>query len=54
MSGKVQVRTFLGKSYQYEVETKLGKIVVNHDGADVYEINDELTVHLPANKIVLV
>ena len=54
VSGKVQVRTFLGKSYQYEVETKLGKIVVNHDGADVYEINDELTVHLPANKIVLV
>ncbi|MFR1835065.1 MAG: ABC transporter ATP-binding protein, partial [Turicibacter sanguinis] len=54
VSGTVCVRTFLGKSYQYEVETKLGKIVVNHDGADVYEINDELTLHLPANKIVLV
>ena len=54
LTGVVQVRTFLGKSYQYEVQTKVGKIVVNHDGADVYEINDELTLHLPANKIVLV
>lgn len=54
LTGIVQVRTFLGKSYQYEVQTKVGKIIVNHDGADVYEINDELTLHLPANKIVLV
>ena len=54
VTGTVQVRTFLGKSYQYEVETKLGKIIVNHDGPDVYETNDTLTLHLPANKIVLV
>ena len=54
LTGVVQVRTFLGKSYQYEVQTKVGKIVVNHDGADVYEINDELTLHLPPNKIILV
>lgn len=54
VTGTVQVRTFLGKSYQYEVETKLGKIIVNHDGQDVYETNDTLTLHLPANKIVLV
>ncbi len=52
--GTVQVRTFLGKSYQYEVDTKLGKIIVNQDGLDAYDIGDQMTLHLPANKIVLV
>lgn len=54
ISGTVAVRTFLGKSYQYEVETKLGKLIVNHDGDDVYQIDDTLTLHLSADKIILV
>lgn len=30
VKGTVEVRTFLGKSYQYEVQTAVGKIIVNH------------------------
>ncbi len=29
LSGKIGVRTFLGKSYQYEVETSAGVLKVN-------------------------
>ena len=35
LEGVVQVHTFLGKSYQYEVSTKLGTLLVN--GNKVYE-----------------
>ena len=52
--GEVQVRTFLGKSYQYEVKTKLGALVVNASSEKVYETGDTLYLQLPANKIVLV
>ncbi|MDE5977123.1 MAG: ABC transporter ATP-binding protein [Turicibacter sp.] len=54
ITGVVEVRTFLGKSYQYEVKTEVGKIIVNHDGVDSYEVNDQLILYLPENKIVLV
>lgn len=35
ITGNVTVRTFLGKSYQYEVETPIGKLVVNGGNATV-------------------
>lgn len=54
VSGTVQVRTFLGKSYQYEVATALGTIIVNGDGNDVYEMGNEIHFVLPSHKIVLV
>lgn len=54
VKGTVEVRTFLGKSYQYEVQTAVGKIIVNHAGPKGYEVNDEVILHLPSNKIVLV
>lgn len=54
VKGVVQVRTFLGKSYQYEVSTKLGTLIVNGAGNDVYEMGSELYLELPSHKIVLV
>ena len=54
ISGTIQVRTFLGKSYQYEVNTAIGNLIVNGDGNKVYEPGDVLNLYLPANKIVLV
>lgn len=54
VEGVVQVRTFLGKSYQYEVSTKLGTLVVNGAGNDVYEMGSKLYLNLPSHKIVLV
>lgn len=54
ITGNVTVRTFLGKSYQYEVETPIGKLVVNGGNTTVYKQGDTIQMHLPANKIVLV
>lgn len=54
IQGTVMVRTFLGKSYQYEVETALGTLVVNGAGNDVYETGSTMKLHLPSHKIVLV
>ena len=54
LKGIVEVRTFLGKSYQYEVKTPLGKVVVNNADDVIYETGQEISLLLPANKIVLV
>lgn len=54
LKGTVEVRTFLGKSYQYEVATPLGRIVVNSSSEHIYESGQDIILMLPANKIVLV
>ncbi len=54
VEGKIEVRTFLGKSYQYEVMTKIGKLVVNGQAECSYEPGEMLKLYLPANKIILV
>lgn len=54
IDGMVRVRTFLGKSYQYEVETTIGKLLVNDDQVPGYQVDDRIGLHLPKEKIVLV
>lgn len=54
LKGTVEVRTFLGKSYQYEVATSLGRLIVNDSGERIYEAGQEIILSLPANKIILV
>lgn len=54
VSGTILVRTFLGKSYQYEVETKLGTLIVNGASNQVYETGNTIVLSLSASKIVLV
>ncbi|MGL4739156.1 MAG: ABC transporter ATP-binding protein [Cellulosilyticaceae bacterium] len=54
VTGTIEVRTFLGKAYQYEVKTPLGTLVVNGQTEEVYETGDQLTLVLPAHKIILV
>lgn len=54
LKGTVEVRTFLGKSYQYEVGTPLGRLIVNDSGEHIYEAGQEVILSLPANKIILV
>ncbi len=53
VSGSVEVRTFLGKSYQYELSTDIGKLVVNAGRDRVFEQGDRVTARFPASKIVL-
>lgn len=54
LEAKVRVHTFLGKSYQYEVETTLGTFLVNGVGNEVYEAGSGMYLQLPSHKIVLV
>lgn len=53
ISGTVSVRTFLGKSHQYEVATLLGKLLVNGPDQDVYQPGDTIRLNFPASKLVL-
>lgn len=54
IKGKILVRTFLGESYQYDVETELGKLVATSSCDRVYNFEDIVNLYLPENKIVLV
>lgn len=53
VEGTVLVRTFLGKSYQYEVETALGKLLVNGSDQQVYETNEQILLAFPAEKLII-
>lgn len=54
IEGTVEIRTFLGKSYQYNVNTTVGNLVVNSQNDVVYSKGDKINLYLPENKIVLV
>ena len=53
VNGKVIVRTFLGKSYQYEVTTDLGTLLVNGTSEQIYETGDIIHLTFPADKLVI-
>lgn len=54
LSGTVRVRTFLGKSYQYEVETTVGNLIVNDEDAQLYQAGETVHLFLDPAKIILV
>ena len=54
VSGKIKVRTFLGKSYQYEVETSIGKLLANKADDVIYQVGDMVTLSIPAHKLIIV
>ncbi len=54
IQGTVGVRTFLGKSYQYEVNTAAGVIKVNTETSQVFGEGDTVKLYLPKDKLVLV
>lgn len=51
--GTVEVRTFLGKSYQYEVTTALGTFLVNGSDEQLYQKGDSLVLAFPAGKLII-
>lgn len=53
VEGSIIVRTFLGKSYQYEVDTPLGKLLVNGTSEQVYETGEKINLAFPADKLVI-
>lgn len=54
LAGTVGVRTFLGKSYQYEVNTAAGVLKVNMDTSSLFGEGQEIRLYLPKDKLVLV
>ncbi|MEY8370949.1 ABC transporter ATP-binding protein [Aerococcaceae bacterium 50-4] len=53
VQGKIRVRTYLGRGYQYEVASDCGNLVVTTSDADVFDIHQEVTLVLPSNRIIL-
>ena len=53
VEGTIEIRTFLGKAYQYDVKTAMGNIIVNSENTNVYEKGERISLQLPANKIVI-
>lgn len=54
ITGEIGISTFLGKQYQYLVETAIGSIQVNSDAQIRYDKGTKVKLYLPANKLVLV
>lgn len=54
LTGTIGVRTFLGKSYQYEVETEAGKFLVSRPADEAYEEGSTVRLYLPETKLILV
>jgi putative spermidine/putrescine transport system ATP-binding protein len=51
--GVIEVRTFLGKSYQYELKTDLGTLVANVSRETPFEPGARVFACLPSSKIVV-
>lgn len=54
LEGRVEIRTFLGKDYQYIINTTLGTLVVNVASDRLYNPGENIKLVLPTNKIILV
>ncbi len=54
MEGTVGVRTFLGKSYQYEVNTAAGTLKVNMGTETIFQEGERIRLYLPEDKLILV
>ena len=54
LEGTIGVRTFLGKSYQYEVHTAAGALRVNMGTEHEFAEGEKIRLYLPAERLILV
>ncbi|KAB7668343.1 ABC transporter ATP-binding protein [Bacillus sp. B1-b2] len=54
IQGKIKITTFLGRSYQYVVETALGEFTINKEMVQPFQNGQSVTVTIPEDKLVLV
>ncbi|MGJ9385716.1 ABC transporter ATP-binding protein [Salipaludibacillus sp. CF4.18] len=54
MSANVKVSTFLGRGYQYIVDTPIGQLTVNHETENPYNVDQNVILDFPKEKLVLV
>lgn len=51
-AGKVKVTTYLGREYQYVVETPMGEFIVNDGREKPYEHGEQVALRFPEEKLV--
>lgn len=54
LAGRIKGYTYLGRGYQYRVETLIGDFIVNKEMIDPYQVDQEITLVIPKNQVVLV
>ncbi|WP_320127513.1 ABC transporter ATP-binding protein [uncultured Sphaerochaeta sp.] len=52
LEGTIEVRTYLGKGYQYEVKTSIGMVVVSSSIEPAYTVGTSVSVRFPKGKLV--
>lgn len=51
--GKIRVRTYLGRGYQYEVASEQGNFIVTTADSDLFEVDQEVTLTLPSDRMII-
>jgi putative spermidine/putrescine transport system ATP-binding protein len=54
VNGRIKVATYLGRSYQYVVETPIGDFTVNKEMVEPYHAGLEVVLVIPGDQLVLV
>ena len=54
LPGRIKVRTYLGRRYQYSVGTPFGDFIVNGEMTEPYHVGQEIVLVFPKNQMVLV
>ncbi|MBZ4688668.1 MAG: ABC-type spermidine/putrescine transport system, ATPase component [Clostridiales bacterium] len=54
LEGIIGISTFLGKNYQYVVETEAGRLLVSDSARKRYQQGERVSLYFPEDKIVLV
>ncbi|AEV28706.1 ABC-type spermidine/putrescine transport system, ATPase component [Sphaerochaeta pleomorpha str. Grapes] len=52
LSGSIEVRTYLGKGYQYEVKTDLGLVTIASSQEPAFPVGSAVSVKFPQEKLV--
>lgn len=53
LKADIKIRTFLGKAYQYEADTAVGKLLITCDDRTKYEIGDTVYLEFPKEKLIV-
>ena len=54
IAGEVTFRTYLGRGYQYIVQTALGQMTVNGDVAQRFGVGDHVRLGIPSDNLVVI
>ncbi|MGE7604597.1 ABC transporter ATP-binding protein [Peribacillus sp. NPDC097675] len=54
LPGRIKLCTYLGRNYQFDVETPIGDFIVNQEMNDPYHVGQDIILVFPKDKLVLV